>query len=240
MKAYMNDDELKDLDQVEQFLAGAAPVQFKVAGRAETYAWIASKLKQFGYFKLSKGDRGTVRRYLTKASGYSRAQLNRLIGQYKKKRCIGVHRQARHCFTKCYTREDILLLAETDEYHQTLSGTATKKLFERGYEIFKEARYERLATISVAHLYNLRKSFTYQNKRRHFTKTQRSAVRIGERRKPVPNGKPSYLRIDTVHQGDQDQIKGVYYINAVDEVTQMEVVCAVEKISEQYLIPVLE
>ncbi len=48
------------------------------------------------------------------------------------------------------------------------------------------------------------------------------------------------MRIDTVHQGDQDGAKGVYYINAVDEVTQMEVICAIEKISENYLIPVLE
>jgi len=64
-------------------------------------------------------------------------------------------------------------------------------------------------------------------------------VAIGERRKPNPCGEPGYLRIDTVHQGDQDGEKGVYHINAVDEVTQMEVVCAVEKISEGYLIPVL-
>jgi hypothetical protein len=30
--------------------------------------------------------------------------------------------------------------------------------------------------------------------------------------------------VDTVHQGDQDGKKGVYHINAVDEVTQYEVV----------------
>ena len=63
---------------------------------------------------------------------------------------------------------------------------------------------------------------------------------IGERRKPHPEGKPGYLRIDTVHQGDQDKQKGVYHINAVDEVTQMEVVCSVERISENCLIPVLD
>jgi hypothetical protein len=42
-----------------------------------------------------------------------------------------------------------------------------------------------------------------------------------------------------VHQGDLDKQKGVYHINAVDEVTQFEVVCTVERISEHYLIPVL-
>jgi len=43
-----------------------------------------------------------------------------------------------------------------------------------------------------------------------------------------------------VHQGDLDKQTSVYHINAVDEVTQFEVVCSVEKISERYLIPVLE
>ena len=95
-------------------------------------------------------------------------------------------------------------------------------------------RYERLSTISVAHIYNLRRSTTYCNQRRNFTKTKRSPVAIGERRKPQPQGQPGFIRIDTVHQGDEDGIKGVYHINAVDEVTQMEVICAVEKISERY------
>ena len=132
------------------------------------------------------------------------------------------------------------MLAQTDEAHQTLSGPATKKLFERAYHVYGEQAYERLASISVSHLYNLRKSNGYIRQRRHFTKTQRTAVNIGVRRKPNPQGQPGYIRIDTVHQGDQDKKKGVYHINAVDEVTQFEVVCSVEKISENYLIPVLE
>ncbi len=236
----MNDVELKEINQVQKFLDGTDQISFEPVGQTESYAWIAKTLKRFDYFKLTKLNRGTVRGYLVKVTGYSRAQLNRLIGQYKKRRWIGGRHQPRHSFTIRYTRADILLLAETDECHQTLSGSATKKLFERGYSVFNEVRYERLSCISIALIYNLRRSHLYKDKRRYFTKTQRSIVAIGERRKPNPYGKPGYLRIDTVHQGDQDQVKGVYYINAVDEVTQMEVVCAVEKISEQYLIPVLE
>ncbi len=38
-------------------------------------------------------------------------------------------------------------------------------------------------------------------------------VHIGERRKPQANGKPGYIRIDTVHPGDLDGRKGVYHIN---------------------------
>jgi hypothetical protein len=65
-------------------------------------------------------------------------------------------------------------------------------------------------------------------------------VTIGERRKPDPQGRPGYLRIDTVHQGDQDGVKGLYHINAIDEVTQWEVAGATAFISEAWLLPVLE
>lgn len=65
-------------------------------------------------------------------------------------------------------------------------------------------------------------------------------MRIGERRKPFPDGRPGFLCVDSVHQGDLDGIKGVYHINAVDELTQMQLVVCVERISERYLIPALD
>jgi len=49
-----------------------------------------------------------------------------------------------------------------------------------------------------------------------------------------------YLRIDTVHQGDQEGRKGLYHINAVDQVTQWEIVACTPQISELWLLPVLE
>ena len=51
---------------------------------------------------------------------------------------------------------------------------------------------------------------------------------------------PGFLRVDTVHQGDLDGVKGVYHINTVDEVTQYEHVGCVQAISERFLVPVLE
>ena len=44
--------------------------------------------------------------------------------------------------------------------------------------------------------------------------------------------------MDSVHQGDQDGVKGVYPINTVDCVTQYEGVAACERISKAFLIPV--
>ena len=101
-------------------------------------------------------------------------------------------------------------------------------------------RYRRLAQISVSHIYNLRKSKGYMSRRRTHAKTRAHKVRIGERRKPQPKGHPGYLRVDTVHQGDWDGHKGVYPINAVDQVTQFEAVVSVQQISERYLIPALQ
>lgn len=111
---------------------------------------------------------------------------------------------------------------------------------ERACHVFGDARYERLAGISVAHLYNLRKQTGYRRQRQVWTKTRPVTLPIGVRRAPAPNNQPGYLRVDSVHQGDQDGVKGVYHINAVDGVTQYEGVATCERISEAFLIPVLE
>ena len=235
----MNDETLNSPSDIKSFLVGTSNLELLVP-KEKRYTWIAKTLNRTGYFHLSKKEKSTVREYLFKVTGYSRAQLTRLIEQYRECHWVGKKVSTRNRFSCKYRQEDIILLTRLDEAHQTLSGAATKKLCERAHRIYGDKSYERLSTISIAHLYNLRRGSTYQRRRRHFTKTQRSKINIGERRKPQPNGSPGYIRIDTVHQGDQDKLKGVYHINAVDEVTQFEVVASVDKISENYLIPVLE
>ena len=98
----------------------------------------------------------------------------------------------------------------------------------------------RLSTISTGHLYNLRKTRAYRQRRVHFEATHSISIPIGERRCPKPEGQPGYLRVDTVHQGDRDGKKGLYHINAVDEVTQWQIIGATAFISEAWLMPVLE
>src|SRR3990167_8590513 len=235
----MNDTKLDSPEAIKTFLAGSDKLDFQIP-KENRYAFIAKTLKCTNYFKLSKTDKRPVIQYLERVSGYSWPQLKRLIAQYRLNNWIGKKSIQRHTFARKYTQQDVLLLVKTDEAHRTLSGTITKKLFERAFKVYHDGAYERLSKISVSHLYNLRTGDFYRRQRCHFTKTQRTAVPIGERRKPNPNGQPGYIRIDTVHQGDQDKQKGVYHINAVDEVTQFEVIYSVEKISEKYLIPVLE
>jgi transposase InsO family protein len=181
-----------------------------------------------------------LRQYVAKMTGLSRAQTTRLIGQY---RISGEVKQAtyqRHRFAGKYTRADIELLARVDEAHESLSGPATRKIVEREWECYQHREYERLAGISVAHIYRLRKRSEYRQRRSHFTRTNPTKIAIGERRKPVPQGRPGFLRVDTVHQGDRDGVKGVYHINAVDEVTQWQVIACAPAISEVWLLPLLE
>jgi len=237
----MNDNRIRTIGQVRQFLDGTVNVEFAIDTKAKRYEWIEETLIRFRYFKLSNLDKGLLLSFMEKVSGYSRIQIKRLVRQYfltgHVRRLIPRKRRG---FQRKYTDGDIRLLARTDELHGTLSGPAAKKLCERAYEKFGEEDYRQLAGISVAHLYNLRHSKTYRSIRIRFEKTRSKPSVIGERRKPRPNGRPGYIRVDTVHQGDIDGIKGVYHINAVDEVTQFEIVCCVEKISENFLIPVLE
>jgi len=234
-------NELTTIEQLSQFLDGTQAVIFKLATvKRERYQWIQHELVRFGYLQLSKADKGILIRYLMKVCRYSRQQVTRLIKQYRNTGYIKYRPATSSGFQGKYTAADIRLIAKMDERHDTPCGNAIKKLCERAYQVFGETEYERISGISVSHIYNLRQSKTYTASRRHFEKTKSKASTIGERRKPQPNGQPGYIRIDTVHQGDQDKTKGVYHINAVDEVTQYEVVCSVEKISEQHLIPVLQ
>ncbi len=236
----MNIENLTTIEDLEHFVQGNQAVAFTILGdKHQRYQFIQRTLIKFGYITLKKSDKGIVSRYLQKVTGYSRQQLTRLIRQYKDTGSIKWRPCRSNGFTTIYDKKDIKLLVEMDTRHEDICGHAIKKLMERAYKTFEQQEYETLAKISVSHLYNLRHSKGYQKQRRHFTKTQARQVAIGERRKPQPNGKPGYIRIDTVHQGDLDKKKGVYHINAVDEVTQFEVVCSVEQISERYLIPVL-
>lgn len=235
-------DNLTTIDQVADFLAGTQSIAFAIAGsKDERYQLIEQLLKQFDYPSLKRVDKGIFIQFLMKLSGYSRQQLTRMIRRYRQTGRLQRHQRTTNGFKTRYTRHDIRLLAALDQRHDTPNGLRVKKLCERAYQVFGDTAYKRLATISVAHIYNLRRSTAYQQQRTHFTKTQpHKGVSIGQRRKPKSNGQPGYIRIDTVHQGDLDGCKGVYHINAVDEVTQFEVVVSVEKISEAYLLPALE
>ena len=238
----MNEAKLTTLEDIRAFLAGTIAVEFSVFGKDdERYGHIATVLNRFGYKRLKKPDKGWILRYLECTTNDSRQQLTRIIKRWRTgKKLVKAYCAPKHGLVRKFTDADILVLAETDSLHGTLSGPATRHLMARALNVFGDARYERLATISVGHLYNLRKRHGYIDRRRVFAKTRPTGIAIGERRAPAPDGRPGFIRIDSVHQGDQDGLKGVYHINAVDCVTQWELVATCEKISEAYLLPVIE
>jgi len=234
-------EQLTTLDAIRDFLEGTQAVAFSVAtNKKERYRWVQKTLVQHRYMSLGKLDRGVITRYLIKVTGYSLAQIKRLIRQYVQSGTVSVKLTHRNGFKRRYTDADIRLLASMDERHGQPSGAVLKKLCERAYKRFNHLEYQQLATISVSHLYNLRQSKTYQRQRCTLTKTRPKKAPIGQRRKPTPNNEPGYIRIDSVHQGDQDKRKGVYHINAVDEVTQFQVVATLERITEEFMLPALE
>lgn len=236
----MDDSEAKSLEQIRAFLAGSDGVRFAGQGRAEVYRWVERTLVRHEYGSLSRGDKGLVRRYLSRMTGLSRAQVTRLITGFGKTGRVKAVVYQRSRFARRYTAADVNLLAYVDHAHGNLSGPATRRILEREYEEYGQAAYQRLAAISVAHLYRLRNSAAYRKRNTSYQPTRPTVIPIGERRRPRPGHSPGYLRIDTVHQGDKEGRKGLYHINAVDEVTQWEIVAATPLISEFWLLPVLE
>lgn len=236
----MQAGERLSLEQMQAFLEASDGMGFEGRNREEVYGWVDETLRQIRLEGLKRSGRGIVRRYVGKMTGLSRAQVTRLLKLYLNGEAVKPKAYRRHRFRKRYTGADIELLAAVDEAHGTLSGPATQKLLQRAHYEFSDAAYARLANLSVAQLYRLRQTRQYRERRVSYQPTRPTKVNIGERRRPEPNGQPGYLRVDTVHQGDLDGIKGVYHINAVDEVTQWQIVGATEQISEAYLLPVLE
>jgi len=233
-------EQLNSIEAIGQFLEGTQAVAFSVAiSKPERYRWVQRTLVKHEYILQSKANKGVITRYLMKVTGYSHAQIKRLILQYAQTGRVMVKPARRNGFTRTYSDADIRLLASMDERHGQPSGPVLKKLCERAYRLFGQSDYQQLANISVSHLYNLRQSKTYQRQRCTLTKTRPQKAPIGQRRKPSPNNEPGYIRIDSVHQGDQDKRKGVYHINAVDEVTQFQVVVTLERISEEFMLPAL-
>ena len=230
---------LHTIAQVRAFLDGATEIVFRVP-KAERYRFIERVLTRVGEASHGRVGKGVVLRYPERMTGLSRQQVTRLVRQYRTDGTLSHrHRPPQHGFPRRFTATDVAMLADMDARHGTVSGPATKKLRERALLLFGDARVERLAGISVSHLYNLRRGTPYQRTRRHWTTTRPTGVPIGQRRAPQPNGSPGAIRLDSGHQGDQDGVNGVYHLNAVDCVTQFQLVATCEKIREASLLPVI-
>jgi len=226
----------KSLTQVESFLK-LENCKFESSNKKEVYKFIRQTVREIKYRNLSKARKSSVLRYLSKLLGYSHIQIKRLV----KKAVRGNLRDPKttknkNSFQRKFTNEDIKLLAEFDDVANYPNGFALIASFVRMFVEFKDTRFERLSKISHGHIYNLRKTNFYQKVTLKFQHTKPvSENLIGIREKPFPDFKPGYIRVDSVHGGEKDGVKGVYYINLVDEITQTEIVVCVRGISERFL-----
>ena len=244
----MDETKLRTIAQLQEFLAATPEVIFTgTFGDSDTerYAHISRVLKRFAYRQCGRAERGVVLAYLRHTSGYSRTQITRLVARWDANRLAPVPLAKRYGapaapFNRKYTSTDIELLVEMDRANADVCGPAVVHLLRRAYTVYEDPRYERLAGLSVSHLYNLRKSAGYETLRVSFTKTRPVCNPIGVRKAPRPNGRAGWVRIDSVHQGDLDGAKGVYHITCVDASSQWHIEASVEGISEAYLLPVLE
>ena len=89
----------------------AESVDYLSQDRDDAYEFVRRTLVRIGYALLSRPGKGSVRRYLAKTTGLSRAQVTRLIGQHRGRP-----------FERICTAADIRLLAEVDEIGKQMCG----------------------------------------------------------------------------------------------------------------------
>ena len=111
----MNDEQLQTIEQVKQFLEGSEALEFRALSVGEKYNWIEEVLIRFSYHRLKRTEKGEIRRYIERVTGYSRSQVSRLITEYKRRGRIKQAPYRRHQFPRKYTPADVMLLAKTSE-----------------------------------------------------------------------------------------------------------------------------
>ena len=187
-------EQLRILEDVQAFLEGTQAVVFEVAQtKTVRCRWIERILIRFSYSKLSKKQRGSAIRLLMKVSGYSRQQVTRstsatepMVGSVAVVSAAfdlpdAIGSRALRCWWK------------PDRLHDVPNGLAVKRIFERAWTEYGDGRFVHFSGILVSHIYNLRKSLSYQCQRTWREKTRTWQIDIGVRRCSQPDGKSGIL-----------------------------------------------
>ena len=123
----MNDSKLSSIIEVKRFLKESHVIEFKKRFRKEAYEWIEEALEKFDYLYLPKKEKGLIKRYIEKVTGYSSPQVTRKIKEYRETGRVKIKEYERNKFEKKYTNKDILLLAKTAELHDYPNGGCPKE-----------------------------------------------------------------------------------------------------------------
>ena len=242
MNIIMNTKHIRSINELDKFLQGTKQMEFNLNSKKDKYQFILETLVTFKYLEVRKKHKSLIKKYLIKVTGYSEVQMKRLILKWKKGTLLSsLEKINKNKFVCKYNPEDIALLAKADEVFGFPHAKLVSQSLKREYSVFNNEKYKNISEISISHIYNIRNnSLQYQSNTIHYTKTNPTSISIGERVKPINYGKPGFIRVDSVHQGDYEGNKGVYHINLIDEVTQWEIVVCVPVISNKYLVPALK
>src|SRR3989344_547542 len=236
MDIKMDDSRIVSIPELREFLKVSKDIKFLATDRKGRYRWINGVLNRFRYLRLKRqADKSSVKKYILRMAGLSAVHLKRLIKRKKDNGILALSENwgRKNTFKVTYGPSDIQLLVKVDNAHNRLNGPATKKILISEWGNYHKPEFNNLKNISVSRIYGLRGTRQCISHSTTFTDTDPVKRNIGERRKPDPQGKPGHLRVDSVHQGDKDGEKGVYFINLIDEVLQWELLVCVEGISEQ-------
>ena len=104
------------IEHIREFLAGTAEVAFShPADESARRMFVATVLKRYRYFALSKGPRGVLFAYMQRLTGYSRPHLSRRIAQYRDTQSLTPQtRASRTGFARIYGPADVTLFAEME------------------------------------------------------------------------------------------------------------------------------
>ncbi len=83
MILHLDIERLRTLDEVRDFMAGSAPVDFRFVERAGAYGFARRVLVRTRYVGLSKPEKGVGAAVPDQGDGFSRAEVARLISQYR-------------------------------------------------------------------------------------------------------------------------------------------------------------
>lgn len=221
-------DQIGSLAEVAEVLAGLRRLVLPPGVReADRRGWIASTLTRLGYRELARAERGQVLRYLQQLTGYSRAQLNRLVARWSHDEPLQRrHAVPRHAFGTRYDAGDLALLAEVDALFGRPSGAVLCELLRRQRDVHCDDRFARLGSLSLSHLYQLRHRLTGQG--------LASALPGGLATRAGPDGTgpglacplPGHLRIDLVSLAWPDR-PAQPCLRAIDEATRWQVLLPV-------------
>ena len=192
MPIEMNDSHVYSVAEIKRIINLPQSVKLSFGDIDEAYRWVQSLLERLKYFGLTREKKGVVRKYIYRATGYSDAQVSRLIKRLRATGKVKIKKYERNNPAHKYLPEDITLLAKTDQLHDFPNGYALKRTLERMFRKYGLSEYQKIADISVGHIYNLRHTKNYQRQAKRYQKTKFQKVNIGKRRKPDPQGQPGF------------------------------------------------